>query len=170
MVEKLRKFGQKFWQVKERMILFIMLVILGYQIYVVLNPEELEGLKLNKPVPIEQVQEDKKPGLAPPPWRLSPPATYADVHRRNPFWMHAKGGSGVSKGKVTQEDLGISILGFQEFGDTMRVRLKTASASKWYSESDKFEEFELLEIDQAEEKVVIYAESYRQSVDVYKNR
>ena len=66
MVEKLRKFGQKFWQVKERMILFIMLVILGYQIYVVLNPEELEGLKLNKPVPIEQVQEDKKPGLAPP--------------------------------------------------------------------------------------------------------
>ena len=170
MQDKLRKFGQQLWQFKERLVLLIMLGVLGYQIFVVLNPEELKPIVVRGPIPVDQVAQDRKPG--PPPLPVSPdlPAAYADIHRRNPFWMHAKGGTTSSRGKLTQDDLDITIESFQEVGDSVRVRLRTTTATKWYSENDKFEQFELREIDPIDEKVVIYAERYRQSVEVYKNR
>lgn len=164
-MDKLRKIGSWFWYNKERMVLIIMVIVLAYRVYGVISPAEPPSWS---PIPIPQTElpqteEERQalglPGLPP----LAPtdglPGTYTSMYDRNPFWYYSGQKDDRDKG-IDEKDLNIQLLKIQDAGGKPRAQLRTTSATKWYSEGEQFEEYELVSIDPDTESVVVYSERY----------
>ncbi|NLV43011.1 MAG: hypothetical protein GXY07_00765 [Candidatus Hydrogenedentes bacterium] len=166
-MDKLRKIGSWFWYNKERMVLIIMVIVLAYRVYGVISPAEPPSWP---PIPIPQTElpeteEERQalgmPGLPPLPPTDGLPGTYTSFYERNPFWYYSDGDDDDDDDKaIGSEDLNIMLLKIQDVGGKPRAQLRTTSTTKWYSEGEKFEEFELVSIDPETESVVIYSERY----------
>ena len=165
-MDKLQKAGVWLWYNKERMVLIAMLVTLGYRGYQVFSPPpppnwerlqmpkdifpedpaELEGLNIELP---------GSPPVRPP---MDIPGTYVSLYNKNPFWYYSGQQKNESEQTVTAEQLNITLLDIQDAGGNLRARLRTTSATKWYSENEQFEEFELLRINPDDNTVEISSE------------
>lgn len=163
MVDKLLKIGNWLWNAKERMVLAAMFCILCYRAYQVFYPPPPpQEKRLDFP---RKSLEDVDPSFIPPQPRSRIPSdlpgAYAGLYNRNPFWYHARAQSGQQQKEITPKDLGLSLHAIRQVGGRLRAQLSTMSVKRrWYDEGEKFEEYELQEIDPENNTVVVYAERY----------
>jgi hypothetical protein len=160
-VEKLRKIGERLWYNKERMVLAILVVVLGWNVYKVVNP------------PTGEKPPDYRPpsGALPPDWRpvevpLPPdpriPGQWEMVYMPNPLWYYSTQ-SPLPK-KTGEEDPGISLLRIRTVRDKACAQLQTANTRKWYYEGDAFESFVLLKINVDEGTCLVRSERLGRNV------
>jgi len=165
MKDKAVKAFRWIWDNKERMVLVVMVGVLCYRIYVVLNPEVMvETVNARPP---DRSVEGHSPEIIPPevpaPPALDLPGNYTGLYRNNPYWYYA-GDRGVGEEEVTAATLGINLLDIKEAAGTWRAQLQTETTRKWYEEGEQFEEFELIEINAEEGTAVVYSERYGERV------
>lgn len=165
-MDKLQKIGSWFWYNKERMVLIIMVAVLAFRVYGIVYPPESEVWP-RIPVPqttLPETDEEKQalglPSSPPPPPTGGLPGTYTSIYERNPFWYYSGQAEKKDDPGVTPEDLNIALIDIQDVSGNPRARLRTIRTTKWYSEGEQFEEFELVEIDMETQSVVIYSERY----------
>ena len=173
-MDKLRKIGSWFWYNKERMVLAVMVIVLAYRVYGIVYPPESEVWP-RIPVPqtdLPQTDEEKQalglPSSPPIPPTDGLPGTYTSLYEKNPFWYHASQAQTKDKEGVNAEDLNIELLDIQDVSGKPRARLRTIRTTKWYSEGEQFEEFELVQINVETQTVVIYSERYSQRFELKK--
>jgi len=158
-VDKLRKAGLWIWMNKERMILLVMVGLLCYRVYAVLNPPEPE-LDAHLPLPRNPDLATLEPEVKPPEPPIQPssggPGDYANLNRKNPFWYYSTQGDAADE--ADDACAGISLVGFQQGGTNWMAQLRTTATTRWYSEGDQFEEFTLLSIDGNAGTVRVYSE------------
>lgn len=172
--------GAWIWLVKERMVLVVMVVFLVYRVYQVVYPPPMEeGPVIRAPkarLPEdaaernELVQQATLPPPPPPRELLAVPGNYAIVHRNNALWYYSAQRDTAGQGEVTAQSLGLSLLDIQRVGTRLRARLQTRSTARWYNEGEKFEEFELLQINPEQETVEVYAEQHGRRLTVQLQR
>lgn len=173
-IDKLRKIGTSFWYNKERMVLVLMLVVLAYRVYGVINPEPPQTWpRLPSPQTLlpEDPAERQQLGLPsdpPPPLPMELPGNYVSIYENNPFWYYSGRSESTGTQTVTAEDLGIRLLDIQDAGGRPRARLRTVRTTAWYSENEQFEEYELLRIDPETQTVEVYSEKYKQKFTLKK--
>jgi len=161
MVDKLRKFGELLWLNKERLILVAMVVILCYQVYTVVYPNEKPHTK--PPLPPKA-----GPGDAPqPPSPDSAPTLtfsgdYKSVYQRNPFWYYS--GRGRTTGSGGPGEVYIKLLDLQDAagGKPAQAKIQTSTTTQWYPVGDAFEQFRLDSVDLAAGTASVYIESLGQ--------
>lgn len=166
-MDKLRKIGSWFWYNKERMVLLVLVVVLGYRVYGVVYPGD-PPVWPNIPVPqtalpetVEERQALGLPGDLPLPPLSGLPGVYTSLYERNPFWYYSgRSQEDGADGDINVEDLNIELLDIQEASGEPRARLRTIRTTSWYSEQEQFEEFELVSIDMETRTVVVYSERY----------
>jgi hypothetical protein len=161
-VDKLRKIGLWVWFNKERMVLAVMLVALGFQVYKVWNPEEPEVVVHKppaRPALTEQAQVQipaPPPPISPPP--PSPPGAFAD----NPFSRY----TGGARERET-EGVNVRVLRIREWHDgSYRAELRHGAERGWYGEGESFGTFEVLRIDPESQTVEIYSSELNRRVQL----
>ncbi len=158
-MDKLRKIGKWIWCIKERLVLLIMMVLLGYRVYVVINPPQLDTLPPVRP-PRKEVPQEQRPPMPPPPPVLDVPTSYSALYNNNPFWFYSGQSKQGATDEITPERLGIALKKIKQVNDSWKAQLSTESTTRWYDEGDKFEAFELQQINPEDGTVVVYVESY----------
>ncbi len=145
------------------MVLIIMVGILVYRGYVIMNPPPEPPMPPYRPPNTEVtagVLDDPPPVVQPRP-PMDVPQTYSELQQRNPFRYNERaGGDGAG---VTEEDLGISVLSILEGGGQWRARIRAANRTSWYTVNDETDTFEVLEINPEEETVVIMSKRYNRT-------
>lgn len=156
-MDKLQKIFKGIWRFKERIVLIALLGVLGFKVYELFVPKELDAAVTDlagKPDP-----------PSPPPNRppLDAPGQYAGLYRSNAFTYFSdaptEGGTGL-----TGREAGIELLDMKQVQGKWRVQLKTGAAKKWYDEGEEFEEFKVESINPDEKSVVVYAERFAKTV------
>ncbi len=142
-MDKLRKFFERLWYSKERAVLAIMVGVLCWNVYRVWYPVPLpEAAAHTAP---QRVSEDEPtvnvPGLEP-----RQTQDWVTVYTPDPFWYYSQLTANTEKTKDVQ-DAGIKLILIRKVRDEYRAQLQTESSTKWYTEGDAFESFELLKID-----------------------
>jgi hypothetical protein len=169
MVTQLRKIGTWIWLNKERMFLAALVVVLCYRVYLVVYPPAPEAdVRITMPRNPQNVAPEElseitpgTPPAAPPPFIRE---TWRSLYVRNPFTYYAAEGGGETAGA---EELNISLLDIQILPNGKeRARIRTSSTVKWYTEGEKFEQFELLEIDPDAQTAVVYSEQLAKRLDL----
>lgn len=144
-MEKMRKFGERLWYNKERIVLVIMISILCWHVYSVVNAPVEAGSATNFQYPSSNLEDIERAQIPPPP-APAIPTSWKGVYTPNPFWFYsgASTQTGISR---DSQDPGIKLLRIQEMPDgKLRAQLQT-TATNWYSEGAQFETFQLLKID-----------------------
>jgi hypothetical protein len=161
-VEKIRKFGEKLWYYKERIVFVVMLGILCWHLYKGWTAPAAEALAIPRS---PMLTNDDLPKEPPPPFPAAPmPGQWRGIFTPNPFWYNASP-AGASTQQAGPEDVGIKLLRIQTMPNgQLRAQLETTTV-KWYSEGDKFESFELLSIDPAG-KCQVYSERIGKVIDL----
>ncbi len=165
-MDKIQKIGTWIWDNKERMVLVVMVLVLGYRVYEILSPPpppdwpRLQPPRRQLPEEPEYREELGLPSEPPARPPMDVPGTYATFHSRNPFWYHSRDARPESGEQVRAEDLNIQLLDIQDVGGNPRARLRSARTTAWYSTGEQFEEFEVLEINVDTDTVVVYSERY----------
>jgi hypothetical protein len=166
--DKLVKAGTWLWYSKELLVMLIMIGVLVYRVYGVFSPPPppkwppLTQPKTELPTTPEEMEAMALPGNPQPrpPLDVPSPGSYSTLYARNPFWYHSGKQKQDEKKEITAADLNIQLLDIQDTGGKLRARLRTKVTTKWYSENEQFEEFQLLSIDSASQKVEIYSTRY----------
>ncbi len=162
MVDKLRKAFGWIWYNKERMVLVVMVAILCYRVYQVMNPPPEEG-PTHYPPPITdtaQIPAEAMPPVPPETVPIDVPGNYSNLYRQNPFWYHSGDRARSEDKALTPEDLDIELLAIREVSGRWRAQLRTQTTRAWYDEGEEFEEFVLEQINPEQQSVVIYAARY----------
>lgn len=178
MVDKLRKIGAWIWRNKERAVLLVVLVVLGYRGWALMSPRlppnwsRLQPPKPQLPDDLSELAEQNielppSPSLRPP---ADVPEPFASLYQKNPFWYYAGSGASRSEQEITVEQLNIQLLNLQQVRGKWRARLRTTSTTKWYDEGEQFEEFEVLRINPDEKTVEIRSERYGRNFTLKMNR
>ena len=144
------------------MVLVVMVVILCYRVYEVMNPPPEEG-PANYPPPItdpERIPPEARPDIPPETVSIDVPGSYSNLYRQNPFWYHSGERRASEDQALTPEELNIELLAVREVNGRWRAQLRTETARGWYDEGEEFQEFVLEQINPEEESVVIYAARY----------
>lgn len=149
------------------MVLAVMVIFLSVRVYQVLNPEEgTQGRSFNLPGP--DPDPENLPG--PPPAVPGAPLTedWSPIWRRSIFhWPRQRATSSTRGGGVSEIDL--QLLRIQEVTDgVFRAQIRTTT-TKWYSEGEAFEAFELISIDPDTECCVVFAEEIGRNVEICAN-
>ena len=159
-MDRARKIGKWLWNNKERLILVIMLVYLGMRVYKVFEPVHEEDFLVSRPSP--SAPDDVLPASPPegrPPRR--PPGQYSSLINRNPFFFHATKAEGDTG---TEEVWNIALVQLQEPAPgKLRARIRTESTTKWYNLGESFEEYEIQDINMAEQTCTVYSSRYQKS-------
>lgn len=178
MVDKLQKIGAWLWRNKERAVLLVMLVILGYRGYQLVSPPPMPNWPRLQP-PKPQLPDDlselaeQNVELPPVPSPRPPadvPESYASLYQKNPFWYYSGSGSSQGDQEITVEQLNIQLLNIQQVQGRWRARLRTTSTTKWYDEGEQFEEFEVIRINPDNQTVEIRSERYGRNFTLQLNR
>lgn len=141
-MNKLRKILRWVWLNKERMVLIVVVLYLGYRVYIVAFPPPIEFEQVPQ-IPGQELPVAEGPGEAPfpPPPRMSVDRTA--LIGRNMFVYRP----GTEIGEVRKADE-LKLLRLIEYEPgKFRARIKTRATEKWYSVGDPFEDYELLNID-----------------------
>ncbi len=168
------KAGNWIWHGKELIVLLVMVCILVYRVYGVVNPPPPPKWSA-MPLPItelptdpQEVQDLKLPGQPTLRPSMDVPNSYAMLYNRNPFWYYSGQQKQNTKQDVTAADLNIKLMDIQNAGGRLRAKLRTESATAWYSENDQFEKYELQKIDPDSNTVEIYSERYARTFTLSK--
>ncbi|MGI6138268.1 MAG: hypothetical protein ACOYI9_04485 [Candidatus Hydrogenedentales bacterium] len=148
------------------MVLIVLVLVLMYRVYGIISVPEAPAWPAI-PIPLTELPDDRtdqeslglpsRPPMVP---TDGVPGTYTSLYERNPFWYYGSTTDSRDSQQIRPEDLNITLLKIQDVSGRPRAQLRTASTTKWYSEGEQFEEFELISIDAEEESVVIYSERY----------
>lgn len=174
MRDKFIKAGNWLWYGKELIVLLVMFGILGYRVYCVVYPppppqwSALPQPMTELPTDPAEMQGIEIPGDPPPRPAMDVPGSYATLYNRNPFWYYSGQQKQNAKQDITAADLNITLVDIQNTGGKLRARLRTESATKWYSENDQFEKYELQKIDPDNNTVEIYSERYARTFTLSK--
>ena len=93
---------------------------------------------------------------------------YTSLYERNPFWYYSGQKTSSASEQVSAADLNIELVDIQNVRGKPRARLKTSRTTKWYSENEQFEEFEVTSIDAENQSVVVYSQRYSKSFTLEK--
>lgn len=165
-MDKLRKVVEWIWLHKEQMVLGVMVIVLCWHVYKVVNPEPPEPPAVHpRPRSLEVSElepEDRELlGLPPPPPPPPEPPRYSDwqsLKTKNPFTVTGA----VGDAPPTEDRPDISLLSIMKWRDgSLRAQIRTASTTDWYGEGDQFESYQLLGIDEEAQTVEIYSEKFR---------
>lgn len=170
-MDKLQKIGNWIWYNKERMILVVMVLVLAYRVYEVLNPPPprqwppLASPRTQLPDDEESRQMLGLPGSPPPRPGIALPGDYVSFFDNNPFWYHSGTARQDTGADTRGADLNIQLLDVQVVRGTPRARLSTPGGRPaWYDENEQFaNQYELQRIDPETGTVVVYSERHRQS-------
>jgi len=72
-------------------------------------------------------------------------AQWKALYTPNPFWFNPSERRSDNQGQ--REETDIVLLRIRDVRGTPRVQLRTASATKWYSEGEQFESYQVFSID-----------------------
>lgn len=165
MQQNLRKIGLWIWEKKERMVFAIMVIFLGWRVYLVVYPPPVED-----PPPFSTPSATGTMAVPEPPtgtqiYDKPPPPTNV-ITGRNPFWYYA-----VDTGTSDEEgpSVQIEIIEFLETPSGWLVRLRVGTdRPRAYREGQKFQTFELRTIDPDEGYVEVYDEATTETYVKYK--
>ena len=167
-MDKIRKIAKWLWVNKERMVLIIMVGVLVYRVNKVIYPDLRPDVDPPK-APVESwvgVPPDRlkiiRPPIPPVPPTIDIKESYTNLGLRNPFWLHAKGTTSSTTGEIRPEDLGITLHNIRENQGSLTAQISTQTGGKrWRRLNAQFEQFELVDINDAEQTVTIYADQHR---------
>jgi len=155
-MDKIQKFFKGLWRFKERIVLVALLCVLGYRVYELFTPKEIEAV-----VP-QGSGGAEPPEVAPGSPLTDAPGQYATLVRRSPFSIYSD--AKVNEGDITPEELGLELQDIKKVGDKWRARIKTETARKWYDEGENFEEFVLESVDNESGTVEVYVTQFSRTV------
>lgn len=148
------------------MVLAVMVAILVFRVYQVLNPLEIEtgpNFRIPGPNPPEGIG----PGLPPSPPPREPTDDWSRLWRRTIWRWDAQrgggGGPGDGQGQA-EERLEISLLDLREVNGTWRARIQTQSRATWRELGEQFEQYTLMEIDADQGCVTIFSDRLQRNV------
>ncbi len=157
-MEKLRKFGLVIWRYKEKMVFAILVILLAYQVYeVVQEPEQFGG---SSTALAAQSPPEPKPI---PPLPVTQVKDYSSLHERNPFWYWSsqpQGGSSSDEEAALQIRL-LDIQKNPEGGYSARIETQSP---KWYREGEQFESYKLLKVDPEKRQAEVYSEKLGRNI------
>ena len=142
-MDKIRKLADRIWYNKERIVFAILVVILGWNAYRALNPSDTGEQRMYR-FPKNDIGDrlDVKMPAPPDPPRL---AQWKGLYTPNPFWFNPS--ERRSEGQEQSEEANIALLRIRDVRGEPRVQLRTASSTKWYSEGEQFESYQVFSID-----------------------
>ena len=166
-MNRLRKIGQWFWRNKERMVLAVLVVILCFRIYRMLNPipdetaEAVPPSRAGNQLPLDA----ERPPLPLPLEAVYEVDDWSSLSRRNPFfWSNVTGSGEVSVDGVPQD---LKVVRIRETRDgVFSAQIRTQSSTKWYNEGDEFEIYTLQRIDAEAKCCTFRASNQRRSFDI----
>lgn len=136
--------------------------MLAYQIMGVVRTVETKSDPIPKP---PRVRGDVVPAPPEPPTELpehKPPIKPPNAED-DPFVFEPE----RSEGSSAEEETELYLLNIVVSGGRYRVQIETESSSKWYSEGDAFENYEILSVDPEEGTCEIFDESRNRSRTLY---
>jgi len=147
------------------MFLLVMLVILVWRVYKVMNPEKVEDPPVAAPSTSvgAAFPATAKPGVPPEPGELPPPWDFSSLWTRNPFTVY----SDTNKTSGTNNDKAddIELLDIQKKGGAApTVKLRYGNTQKWHKEGDSFVSYKLLSINVEEKTCEVYSERRGRSI------
>jgi hypothetical protein len=156
-MERLRKIGLWFWEYKERFVLAIMVLILGYRVYfLVYAPEIPAGSRFQhpstasaNPLPLPPRIPDNQQLIPLTPMIRDPLFLYRRPGRRGP-----SGGSG-DPGQDKFELVRI----LDDGTGKLKAQIFTGASRKIFAEGESFESYTVMGIDADTECVELYSES-----------
>ncbi len=142
------------------MVLGIMVCILIFRVYQVLNPSaETTGDKMfGRPGrTLPEGVEPKLPPVTPPDPAME---DWSRLWRKNPFIYTGPRRSGAGTQDAGQdEDVDLTLVQLRDKGNgTWLAKIKTSSRTDWYEAGESFEQFNLQEIDPETQCVTIFSE------------
>jgi hypothetical protein len=162
-VNKVRKFGQWLWNNKERMVFAIMVAVLAWRVYQVVNPAPPENaptyaVPRSGAVDVPYPPDRPRPEVAPP---LRP------LTRANPFWYHANPAGSGADGEDEGPDMVLDSIQMTPRGPIAMIKVSGDRARK-FEKGDKASTFEVLEIDPEGGVVIVYDESQGKQFELTK--
>ncbi len=160
-MEKIRKIAIWLWDNKERAVLGVMVIFLGYRVFVMINPPEPAPVaQPARPQPSGEVQVPE-PELTPP--QPDRPSYDPDaLVSRNPFWT--RGGGAAQPGardrrQEREDEIDISLDRINRMADGgYRARLSRGRSRSTVQEGDTFQGYLVLSIDGEDGPVELFNE------------
>ncbi len=148
--------------------LAIMVVILCYRVYQVVNPPEDVDPKDDFRLPGDMLPADvETPGIPPQIPGLPDSENWTILWRKNPFIWVEPG----TRGPITDEgeEIDLRLLNIQETADGSYIaQIKSPTRRGWYKEGAPFESYEVITIEADEECVWVFAEEVGRNVRICK--
>lgn len=153
-----------------RVIFAVMVVFLCWRVYKVIQPPE-EVATPNHTLPRTALPEDPDelkalgfPGAPPE----VPPAFRSEnwnaLSGSNPFWYYGtKATEDPSAQKAENVQIFLTRISKGK-GGVLQAQLRTQSLTKWYSEGESFESFQLLRINPEQKTCEVYSEGLRKTI------
>lgn len=165
-MEKLRKVGIWCWNAKERIILTLMVLLLGFRVYYLVSNSAADDLTttLRNPGPVPAIEPNRPPAIPP----LASPMPVTPL-TRNPIFVYTRPSTrgGSSNNSTTNEDSKVQVLRiFPDENGKHKAQISTGSSRKIIPEGDSFESYTLMKIDPDTECCEIYSESSNQTFEV----
>lgn len=162
----LRKIGERLWNIKERLVLAAMVIILCYRVYIVANPQPFDSAN----IPRQPNKTADGVGPEPPP----PPPDALIVQDWRPLWRNSLmkwdtrgGGPGDSEDEASANLSLERIMILPNGRKRAQIRSRGGSA-RWYDEGDSFESFRLQSIDADTECCVLFSEADNRPIEICK--
>lgn len=162
-MDKLRKVGIWLWDVKERVVLALMVILLGYRVYTLVNAEEdLKKLSL-KPPGNPVVNVDPPPRVPDQP----SPEPVIRLVRRSPFaYVSPSSRASRTESSGDNKDDDVRVLRIVEVtGGVYRAQITTGGAAKTIAEGGSFESYQLKSIDPDTGCCIIYSENSNSEIE-----
>ncbi|MFP6580939.1 MAG: hypothetical protein VCD00_00115 [Candidatus Hydrogenedentota bacterium] len=164
-MNKIRKIAGWCWETKERIVLAVMVILLGYRVYsLVYTPENNDPNRM--PIkPGDQYQGDVlTPPLIPPPYDMDP---VTRLIRNPPFNYTTPRGGTDTRGPGAEDAGEIRVLRIVEGADgRYKARITTGASKKLILEGEKFESYQLMTIDPDTGCCEIYSEILSKLIEV----
>ena len=149
---------------KELVVLVLLLVLLLYRGYTLMNPTEAPPLTMGKMASARRTGEDPLPPSPPPP---SEPIVIDGLVRANPFTTRARPQEDVrNAGPEARPPL--QLVRIQQWRDgsyRAQIASKAGVRAKWYREGEQFESYRIERIDAEGESVTVYSEEHRKNFE-----
>lgn len=161
-MDKLRKIGVWAWEIKERVVLAVMVLLLGIRVYSLVNADDsFDSVKLQNPR--APVVNDSPP----PPIPETPlPEPVIRLVRRSPIVYEPPSSRPGQQSSENSEDDKVRVLRIIEAtGGVYRAQITTGGAAKTMVEGQSFESYQLQSIDPETGCCIIYSENSNSEIE-----
>ncbi|PCJ65158.1 MAG: hypothetical protein COA73_02890 [Candidatus Hydrogenedentota bacterium] len=169
-MDKVRKFFFLVWNTKERIVLAVVVCVLSYRVYSMLNPPDEMGKNTSIPQSPQRTVDEADidiPGNPPPAPKDELPENWNNLHRRPGFVFILPSGNSDDTSGNSQTDE-IKLLDIQDLGQNRyRARIQTGSGRpRYYPEGEKFQSYELISIDPDTGCCIVFSESVSKEIEI----